>query len=323
MQSLLKELAEGRGFRPRILVVDDQPLNIRLIHELFKDECDVIMAMEGEQALLKCETQYPDLIILDVLMPDMSGHEVCRRLKAESRTCDIPVVFLTAQEEEADEMLGFALGAVDFISKPIKAPLVRARIKTHLALKLQSDLFKSIALTDGLTGIANRRRFDEHLQRDWLQCARNTEYLSLLMIDVDHFKSYNDHYGHQQGDKCLQQVARAIKSILKRPYDLAARYGGEEFACVLPNTESIGAAEIARQMLDRIRELKIEHATSQTYPFITVSIGVATQIPTAGSLPSWLVSEADIQLYRAKQRGRNRWSTADQPAEACDKLLSN
>lgn len=173
-----------------------------------------------------------------------------------------------------------------------------------------------------LTGIANRRRFDEHLQRDWLQCARNTEHLSLL-IDVDHFKSYNDHYGHQQGDKCLQQAARAIKSILKRPYDLAARYGGEEFACVLPNTESSGAVETARQILDRIRELKIEHADSQTYPCITVSIGGTTQIPTADSLPSGLVSEADIQLYRAKQEGRSRWSTAGQPAEAYERFLSN
>jgi diguanylate cyclase (GGDEF)-like protein len=311
MQRLLDELVALRGYKPKILVVDDQPLNIRLVHELFKDDCDVIMATSGEQALLKCEAQNPDLVLLDVMMPEMSGHEVCRKLKANGRTANIPVIFLTAQDDEDDQTFGFELGAVDFISKPISGPMIRARVRSHLALKLQSELFQSIALTDGLTGIANRRRFDESFQRDWAQCARTGQRVSLLMIDVDHFKRYNDHYGHQQGDECLQRVAKGIKSLFKRPYDLVARYGGEEFVCLLPNTDLQGAAALAQQVLQAIRDLNIEHADSETAQSVTVSIGVATKTATNAFTSSGLIGAADEQLYYSKRQGRDRWTAVD------------
>lgn len=309
MNALLNELVTRRGFRPKILVVDDQPVNIRLINELLKGEYDIIMATEGKQAILKCQTQNPDLILLDVLMPGMSGHDICLSLKADEQTKNIPVIFLTSKDEEADEAQGFELGAVDFITKPIRSTVISARVKAHLTLKLQSDLLKTIGFTDGLTGIDNRRMFDENLQRDWLQCARHRQYISVLMIDIDHFKLYNDHYGHQQGDECLRVVANAISKGLRRPYDSLARYGGEEFVCVLPNTDATGALKVAQGVLEQVRALGIEHINSSTRKIVTVSIGVGTTIPAAGALADELVKAADKELYNSKKTGRDRLSS--------------
>ncbi|MBA2926726.1 diguanylate cyclase [Pseudomonas sp. P7] len=309
MKALLNELITNRGFRPKILVVDDQPVNIRLINELLKGEYDIIMATEGKQALLKCQTQNPDLILLDVLMPGMSGHEVCRILKADEQTHNIPIIFLTSQNDEVDEALGFELGAVDFITKPIRSTVISARVIAHLALKLQSDLLKTIGLTDGLTNVDNRRRFDENLQRDWLQCARHGQSISLLMIDIDHFKLYNDHYGHQQGDECLRAVANVIKKALRRPYDSVARYGGEEFACILPNTDAAGALKVAQGVLQEVRGLGIQHINSSTREIVTVSIGVGTKIPTIDTSADELLRAADKELYKSKQFGRDRLSS--------------
>ncbi|QVK33035.1 diguanylate cyclase domain-containing protein [Pseudomonas syringae] len=309
MKEYLNQLIVSRGFKPKILVVDDQPVNIRLINELLKGEYDIIMATEGKQALLKCQTQNPDIILLDVLMPGMSGHDICRALKANEHTRHIPVIFLTSQDEEADEALGFELGAVDFITKPIRSSVISARVRSHLALKLQSDFLKTIGLTDGLTGIDNRRMFDDNLRRDWLHCLRHKQYISLFMIDIDHFKLYNDHYGHQQGDECLRAVANAINKGLRRPYDSVARYGGEEFACVLPNTDATGALKVAQDVLEQVRALGIEHINSTTRKVVTISIGVATTIPTKGDLADELLKAADKELYSSKKTGRDRLSS--------------
>lgn len=309
MKALLDQLVANRGFKPKILVVDDQPVNIRLINELLKVDYDIIMATEGKQALIKCQTQNPDLILLDVLMPGMSGHDICRSLKANDDTRNIPVIFLTSQDEEADEALGFELGAVDFITKPIRSTVISARVRAHLALKLQSDFLKTIGLTDGLTGIDNRRMFDENLRRDWLQCARLGQSISLLMIDIDHFKLYNDYYGHQQGDTCLRAVAEAIKKSIRRPYDSVARYGGEEFACILQNTDATGALKVAQGVLEEVRALGFEHINSTTREIVTVSIGVGTTIPTAGALADELLKAADNELYNSKKTGRDRLSS--------------
>lgn len=308
MKELLNQLVATRGFKPKVLVVDDQPVNIRLINELLKVEYEIIMAMDGKQALLKCQTQHPDLILLDVLMPGMSGHDICRSLKASEDTRNIPVIFLTSQDEVADEELGFELGAVDFITKPVRSSVIIARVRAHLALKLQSDLLKTIGLTDGLTGIHNRRMFDENLQRDWLQCARYGQYISILMIDIDHFKLYNDHYGHQKGDECLRAVANAVKHALRRPYDSVARYGGEEFSCILQNTDVTGAISVAQAMLEAVRAVGIVHVNSPAHEIVTVSIGIGTTIPTRGALAEELLNAADKELYKSKQAGRNRLS---------------
>ncbi|AUH50502.1 diguanylate cyclase response regulator [Chromobacterium sp. ATCC 53434] len=301
--------------RPKILVVDDQTANILLVRDLFKDDYEIFMALSGEQAIEQCQAVMPDLILLDLVMPGIDGFEVCRLLKADVRTRAVPIIFVSAQREEADEARGFELGGVDYIVKPVNHTILRARVRTHLALKFQTDLLSAIALVDGLTGVANRRRFDEVLQADWLQCARLQQPISLLMIDVDHFKRFNDRYGHQAGDDCLRRVAQAIKQSARRPHDLTARYGGEEFACILPDTD--GAAGVAHAVLTAIRELAIPHAASDVAEVVTASLGVATVVASHESTPQALIEEADRQLYQAKRQGRAR-ACASAPAEGRD-----
>lgn len=296
--------------RPKLLIVDDQPTNIRVLHELFREDFDVFMATSGEQALTVCQAQQPDLILLDVVMEGMDGHEVCRRLKADPATRGIPIIFITAQQQESEELLGLELGAVDFISKPINPVIVKARVRTHLTLKLQSDLLRSMAMMDGLTGVANRRKFDEDISADWRQCFREQQPLSLILADVDFFKRYNDRYGHQAGDGCLRSVARALSETVGRPYDLVARYGGEEFVCVLPKTDLSGAVEIAQRMQERVRALGIEHSASDVDRVVTISLGVATLIPSGDLEYQTLVEAADQQLYKAKSAGRGRVCSA-------------
>lgn len=294
--------------RPRILVVDDQTSNILLIRELFKNEYEIFMAQDGEQAIAQCQALMPDLILMDLVMPGIDGFEACRRLKDDPLTRAVPIIFVSAQREEADEARGFELGGVDYIIKPVNHTILRARVRTHLALKFQADLLSSIALQDGLTGVANRRKFDEALQSDWLQCARQQQPVSLLMLDVDHFKRFNDRYGHQAGDDCLRRVAQAIRLSLRRPRDLAARYGGEEFACLLPETDLEGASSLAGEILQAIRALGIPHEASDAEPTVTASIGVASMIPNGSTAPQTLVERADLQLYQAKHEGRARVS---------------
>ena len=292
--------------RPKLLVVDDQRINILVLNELFREDCDVFMATSGEQALQVCRAQLPDLVLLDVQMDGIDGYEVCRRLKADAESRNIPVIFITAQGGEADEVRGLQLGAVDFIAKPINPVIVRARVQTHLTLKLQSDILRSMALLDGLTGVANRRKFDEQLLRDWRQSQREQTSLSLILVDVDHFKRYNDHYGHQAGDAALQAVARVLTSTLRRPHDLLARYGGEEFVGVLPNTGLSEAVELAERMQAGVRALNLEHLGSPEAQVVTISLGVATVVARSDLAPQALVEAADQQLYAAKQAGRAR-----------------
>ena len=290
--------------KPRLLVVDDQPANVQALYQTFAADHQVLMATHGAQALEVCLRQQPDLILLDVVMPGIDGHEVCRRLKADSATRDIPVIFVTAHSDEAAETLGLALGAVDFISKPINPAIVRARVKTHLTLKRQADQLRSWVYIDGLTGVCNRRHFDERLTTESARAAREGLPLSAVMIDIDHFKRYNDHYGHQAGDDTLRRVAAGLQSALKRPSDLLARYGGEEFVCLLPATPEAGALHVARALCSAVAGLGIAHAASTSAPQVTISAGVGTTV--AGADPAALLGEADAQLYRAKSGGRNQ-----------------
>jgi len=311
---MLKQLLDSfpnQAARPKILVVDDQPINIHMINEIFKQDLEVLMATTGRAGIDLCQSQAPDLVILDVMMPDMTGYEVCQALKADPATRDIPVIFLTSLSEERDEIFGFELGAVDFINKPISPIVVKSRVATHLRLKLQTDLLRSIGLTDGMTGIANRRRFDDTLDQQWRTCERDQKPLSLIILDVDFFKPYNDHYGHLMGDQCLKTIARTLEKNIRRPTDLVARYGGEEFACILPTTDSVGALNRALELLKAVRDLKIEHASSDVAPEITISAGVATLIPDRSNSLVDLLGLADKALYLAKEGGRNQVQALD------------
>ena len=287
-------------------MVDDQSVNIQALYQAFAGDHQVLMATSGEQALALCVSRQPDLVLLDVVMPGMDGHDVCRRLKADAATRDIPVIFVTAHDDESAETQGLEVGAVDFISKPINPKIVRARVKTHLTLKAQSDLLRQWVYLDGLTGVHNRRHFDERLASEWARALRNGTELSVLLLDVDFFKAYNDHYGHQAGDECLRQVAARLRQNVKRPGDLVARYGGEEFACLLPDTPLAGALAFARQLGTDIAALGLAHAGSTVAGVVTVSVGASTKPFDASGTAAALLREADAQLYVAKSRGRNR-----------------
>lgn len=297
--------------QPKMLIVDDQALNIRLLHELFQREFELYMATDGPQAISMVQELKPDLILLDVVMPGLDGFEVCRQLKEDPATRHIPIIFITGSFDENDEVRGFEIGASDFIHKPINPVITRARVNTHLALKQQADKLRSIALIDGLTLIANRHKFDDELVCSWRACQRSQVPLALMMIDVDYFKQFNDLYGHQLGDSCLQWVARTVKQTLRRSRDLVARYGGEEFACILPDTDLRGATVVAEQLLDAIQRLRLEHANSDVSKFVTASIGVAVQVPSTETTAQVLLTAADKQLYRAKQTGRARACLVD------------
>ena len=297
---------DGPDRLPCLLVVDDQPINIQALYRIFGPDHRVLMATSGAKALTICKDDPPDLVLLDVVMPEMDGHEVCARLKSDEATRNIPVIFVTSRTDAEEETRGLELGAVDFIAKPVNPAVVRARVKTHLTLKAQSDLLRQMVFIDGLTGVANRRCFDERLGTEWRRGARSASPLALLMLDVDHFKRFNDRYGHQAGDECLRRVASAIKGALLRPGDLVARYGGEEFACILPGTDFEGALAVAAGIEQSVRGLQIEHADSDVSDAVTISIGVSASLPDRDRDPARLLALADAQLYRAKRGGRGR-----------------
>ncbi len=291
--------------RPSILVVDDIPANIHVLSRILKEECDIYFATDGNRALELARHRLPDLVLLDIMMPGMDGYEVCRRMKADAATRDIPVIFISAKSEVEDETHGLEVGAIDFITKPVSPPIVRARVRNHLLLKRQADLLRELSFLDGLTGIANRRRFDEALAREWRRCGRSRLPLSLILLDVDHFKAYNDHYGHQAGDECLRAVARGLAGAMNRPGDLVARYGGEEFACLLPETDEAGAAGVADRLRQAVAGLGLPHGHSPVAGHVTISLGIAAARPQAGTPPDGLTRSADRFLYEAKRAGRD------------------
>ncbi len=295
-----------RAPRPKILVADDTPSNIALLNLVLGKEHELLCAADGHEAIAVAISERPDLILLDALMPGMDGFEACVRLKADPQTADIPIIFITSLEEETDEARALELGAVDFISKPISPVAVQARVRNCLDLKRQRDRLGQLSFTDGLPGIANRRRFDAVLAQEWRRAARTQALLSLLILDVDHFKRFNDALGHVAGDDCLKRIATCAAAALRRPADLVARYGGEEFAAVLPATDPQGAQEVAERMQRAIAGEAIPHPDSEAGQVVTVSIGVATATPAQAGSPQALVQAADGALYRAKQRGRNR-----------------
>jgi diguanylate cyclase (GGDEF)-like protein len=292
--------------RPRMLIVDDQPTNIQVLYRLFTEDFQIFMATSGEQALAMAMTEQPDIILLDVVMPGLDGLEVCRRLQRNSETSEIAVLFVTAQQSPEEETEALAAGGVDFITKPINPAVVRARVRTHLTLKRQTDLFRQMAFVDGLTQSFNRRYFDDRLDGEFKRCARNKHPLGLIMCDVDFFKRYNDSMGHQAGDECLQRVSQAMKRALLRPGDVFARYGGEEFACILPDTTLEGAFQVAQRIASEVEAAAIAHPTSGVSSIVTLSLGVAVKMPDSQVAMVDLIALADAKLYEAKGAGRAR-----------------
>ncbi|MFL6675336.1 MAG: diguanylate cyclase domain-containing protein [Massilia sp.] len=294
----------------RILVVDDASENIQILNGALEGEHEVLFAMSGEKALQLARSLRPDLILLDAVMPGMDGYAVCAALRADSVTRDIPVIFVSALKNPEDETRALASGAADFITKPVNAAVVRARVRTHLTIKRQSDTLRALTLTDGLTGVANRRAFNERLDAEWRRCERAQLPIALVLVDVDYFKKYNDHYGHQAGDDCLVQVGAALRRAAGRPQDLVARYGGEEFAILLPQLDARGAEGVAARLRAELEQLAIPHAASATAPVVTLTMGIAGMSPSEGAAPAALVQAADTLLYQAKAGGRNRFASS-------------
>lgn len=289
-----------------ILIVDDEPMNIKVLANLLQDEYRLLIAKGGAQALEMAQgASPPDLILLDIMMPDMDGYEVCRRLKEHPVGKEIPIIFATVKDGVEDEEKGLELGAVDYITKPYCLPVVSARVRTHLRLKRKTDLLEKLVSLDGLTEIPNRRAFDEAFEKEWGRAARGGSPLSCAMIDVDHFKAFNDHYGHGVGDECLKSVAAALAETLSRPGDFLARYGGEEFVAVLSDTAVAGAMEVGESLRAAVEALAIPHAASSMADRVTVSVGVATAVYKIRQDNDRLKKAADDMLYEAKAAGRN------------------
>lgn len=313
----------------RVLLIDDQTIVGEALKRMVESEPNIELrfCMDPTRAMNEAIEFRPTVILQDLVMPDVDGLVLLRFFRANPITKTTPIVVLSSNEDPKTKQEAFKLGATDYLVKfPDQLEVVariRAHSRTYLAQQQRDEAYRELrdlqvelekknselqrlSSLDGLTGIANRRRFDEYLEQEWLRAARDGKRLALILIDIDHFKAYNDNYGHQGGDACLRRVARMLDGELKRAADVAARYGGEEFVIVLPDTDSQGAGIIAEKLRSTVEALQIEHTDSKTARYVTISLGVSSTLPRDGGIPAALIEMADEALYKAKENGRNR-----------------
>ncbi len=315
-----------------VLIADDDALTRKLLEKsLQQDGYRVASAADGVECLALFQQERPVLALVDAMMPEMDGFDCCEALLAQPDAANFPVLIITGLEDQASIDRAFAAGATDYITKPIRWPVLRhrlrllvAQLREQAALEANHRELQQLVMTDSLTKLANRRRFDEELDKEWRRALRDGRMISLVMIDIDSFKLYNDHYGHPQGDRCLQQVAKALGGNVHRGGDLIARYGGEEFAVVLPNTHKTGAFHVAERIREAVWDSNIPHLYGRRNPQngellrdrITISLGVANLLPAPELAASALVKLADEALYQAKAQGGNKVVHLDMPATA-------
>jgi diguanylate cyclase (GGDEF)-like protein len=306
----------------KILVVDDSPtIRAALRSLLERMGHTVVEANDGGQALQMYRKDRPGLVLIDVVMPVMDGYEAARHMRETSAEEWVPIIFLSSKEADQDLDRAIEAGGDDYLVKPVSFVVLNAKIRAlqriesmrSKQLEMSRDLatanreLEKLSRQDGLTGIANRRYFDSYLLTEVRRAAREKAPVSLILSDVDHFKAFNDCYGHQAGDDCLRRVAAALSLAGRRPADLAARYGGEEFAIVLPATVLEGAVDVAKAVSRVIGGLAIPHARSAVDKSVTLSQGVVSLIPEKETASEDLIQHADQALYQAKQQGRNRY----------------
>ena len=289
-----------------ILIIDDNADTIRLLSSMVRDQARVLFATSGMAGLEIARAERPQLILLDVEMKSMDGFEVCAGIMADPGLRHCPVIFVTASSGIESEIACLDAGAVDFITKPLNAAVVQARVRTHLRLQGALASLEVLASKDGLTGLYNRRHFDQQFAVEIARHRRQQASLGVVLVDVDHFKLYNDHYGHQMGDECLRTVARELAACTRRPGELVARYGGEEFVVLLPATSVEELLRYGQWICEHIEALKLPHAASGVGAHVTVSVGLCAAVPDAAATPALLLDIADKALYQAKRSGRNR-----------------
>jgi len=294
----------------KILIVDDEKMNIMALAQFLKPGYDIIVATDGATALEAASKHIPDIILLDILMPDMSGYEVLIQLKNSTDTMNIPVIFITGLNNVSDEEKGLSLGAVDYITKPFNQTIVKARIKAQLNMAHYIKTIEKLCMMDALTGLPNRRGFDSRIDVEWGRAFREKKPLGLIMLDIDNFKSFNDTFGHPQGDSLLQSIAEILSKTLNRSSDVAVRWGGEEFCVLLPDTDLTGTFNIAEQIRTNVMNFKIT-GPAESYSSVTVSLGACSKIPGEGDTAADYLSEADKLLYTAKKNGKNMTCTSD------------
>jgi diguanylate cyclase (GGDEF)-like protein len=305
----------------KILLVDDSPtIRAATTQMLEKMGHTVTVAENGELALAAYERERPDLVLMDVTMPVMDGYAAAQQIRTRYPEDWVPIIFLSGADNEQHLERGIRAGGDDYLIKPASYVVLHAKIHAmqriddmrRRLLKVSAELasanraLERMSRQDWLTELANRRYFDAFLSDEMARARRSKQELCLALCDVDFFKAYNDHYGHQAGDECLKQVARALQSGCRRPADLAARYGGEEFALVLPETSLAGAAQVGEAVRQAVLQLQIPHEHSSIAAHVTLSVGVASLLPGTDAQPERLIAAADQALYQAKKLGRNR-----------------
>ncbi|MDR0878998.1 MAG: diguanylate cyclase [Treponema sp.] len=289
-----------------ILMVDDSSSNLESLSGILKNDYLIFKAKSGALALEIAAKELPDMILLDLIMPGIDGFEVLNKLKEDPYTRKIPVIFITGSENETDEERCFDLGAVDYIKKPFRAELIKARVRAHIGILGQLRASEQLGLTDPMTGLANRRSFDDRIKMEWYRAIRDKNTISFLMMDIDKFKSYNDTYGHPQGDELLKAAAKVFAEKARRPADLSIRLGGEEFGILLPNTSSEAAMVIAEEVRKGVKALRIPTADNKVITTATISIGVISMVPANEDRMEDFIAQSDKNLYEAKEGGRNR-----------------
>jgi diguanylate cyclase (GGDEF)-like protein len=314
------------SMQSKILIVDDDPGTVRVLAQILKALGKVYVTTHSQDAVTLAQSTIPDIILLDIEMPEQDGFAVCEQLIADPVLKDVPILFVTARDDLETEARALRTCALDFIHKPPHPEIVRARVSNYLMLKHQRDRLRRLSLTDGLTGIANRRAFDQAIVQEWRRACRRDTPLLVLLLDVDEFKAFNDTHGHQMGDACLRAIATVLERNTKRPGDMAARYGGEEFALLLPDCSFTDGLQIAEQIRRQVAALHVSNdADERLAGPITISIGVAVsdQLSTQDSVcggrsdtetdlgprdinPRQLIESADQALYKAKRSGRNQ-----------------
>ena len=335
-------LEENTSCQGNILVIDDRPENLRLLSVMLtRKGYTVRKAINGDLGIRAACALAPDIILLDINMPNIDGYEVCKKLKTNEQTKQVPIIFVSALDQTLDKVKAFDYGASDYITKPFQIGEVSARIENQLSIsRLQAKLeaknrelerinfqlqkeidyrsaaenelakinqkLQTLATIDSLTQLANRYHFENFLAQEWKRMRRERCPIGVILCDIDYFKFYNDNYGHQAGDICLQKVAKGISSQIRRPADLVARYGGEEFVIILPNTVAQGALKVANNIRQAVESLNLGHSYSLISNVVTISLGVTSTVPNHKSTTSQLLAIADQALYKAKKRGRNQ-----------------